>query len=185
MTERAPKTESKLLAIIGLVWGLSFIGAVLLFAIFRLSAVTVDALDNFPFFWYHWLVLGLVVVLMAHSEGYHGFQKNFSPRVLSRAWFLYHHPRPWLIVLAPVFLAGYIHINPVRQRITMMLTFGILMLIILIGYLPQPWRGIVDAGVVVGLSWGVVSLVIYGIRILGSRPFVYAPEVPGESEVNP
>ncbi len=182
MTERTTETKSKLLPIAGLTWGLSFICAVLLFAIVRLFAVTIDAFDNFPFLWYHWLSLAVVVIFMAHSEGYKGFQKNFSPRVISRAWFLYHHPRPLLIVLAPLFLAGYIHINPRRQRNIMMLTAGIVILIILIRFLPQPWRGIVDAGVVVGLTWGLVSLVLCGVRILGSRPFAYSPEIPGESE---
>ncbi len=184
MTESTPGTKSKLLSISGLAWGLSFICAVLLYAVIRLSAVTADALNNYPFYWYHWLALAVVVVFMAHSEGYKGFQKNFSPRVVARAWFLYHNPRPLLIALAPFFLAGYIHIHPGRQRNILMLTLGIVILIILIRYLPQPWRGIVDAGVVVGLTWGLVSLVLYGIRILGSRPFAYSPEIPGESEVN-
>ncbi|MYA76383.1 MAG: hypothetical protein F4Y17_01955 [Gemmatimonadetes bacterium] len=58
-----------------------------------------------------------------------------------------------------------------------------MILIFLIRYLPQPWRGIVDAGVVVGLTWGLVSMAVYGIRMLGSRPFAYSPEIPGESEV--
>ena len=184
MTERTRETQSRLLSITGLAWGLSFIVAVLLFAIVRLFSVSIDAYNNFPLHWYHWLTLAVVVVFMAHSEGYQGFQRNFSPRVIARAWFLFHHPRPVLIALAPFFLAGYIHINPGRQRNILLLTVGIVILIFLIRYLPQPWRGIVDAGVVVGLTWGLVSLVVYGIRILGSRPFAYSPEIPGEGEVN-
>lgn len=184
MTERPAGTNNTALSILGLTWGLSFICAVLVFAIVRLFAVTIDAYNNFPFYWYHWVTLAVVVVFMAHSEGYEGFQRNFSPRVVSRAWFLYHNPRPVLIALAPLFLVGYIHINPVRRRNILLLTFGIVVLIILIRYLPQPWRGIVDAGVVVGLTWGLVSMVVHGIRMLGSRSFAYSPEIPGESEVN-
>jgi len=30
--------------------------------------------------------------------------------------------------------------------------------------LAQPWRGIIDAGVVVGLAWGVGSVVYYALR---------------------
>ena len=183
MTERTTGAPNRLLSVVGLAWGLSFIFAVLLLAIVRLSSVSVDAFTNFPFQWYHWVVLTVVVVFMAHSEGYEGFQRNFSPRVVARASFLYHHPRPVLIALAPFFLAGYIHINPGRQRNILLLTLGIVTLIFLIRFLPQPWRGIVDAGVVVGLTWGLVSLVVHGIRMLGSRPFAYSPEIPGESEV--
>lgn len=184
MTERKTGIKNRIIAITGLTWGLSFICVVLLYAIVRLFSVTIDAYDNFPFYWYHWVTLAVVVVFMAHSEGYEGFQRNFSPRVVSRAWFLYHNPRPILIALAPLFLAGYIHINPVRRRNILLLTLGIVVLIVLIRYLPQPWRGIVDAGVVVGLTWGLVSMVVHGIRVLGSRSFAYSPEIPGESEVN-
>jgi hypothetical protein len=183
MTERTQETPSRLLSIIGLAWGLSFICAVLLYAIVRLFSVSIDAFSHFPFYWYHWVSLAAVVVFMAHSEGYQGFQQNFSPRVVARAWYLYHHPRPVLIALAPLFLAGYIHINPSRRKNILALTIGIVILIFLIRYLPQPWRGIVDAGVVVGLTWGLVSMAVYGIRMLGSRSFAYSPEIPGESEV--
>lgn len=183
MTERHAGPNNTAVSIIGLTWGLSFICAVLVFAIVRLSSVTIDAYANFPFYWYHWVALAAVVAFMAHSEGYQGFQRNFSPRVVARAWYLYHHPRPVLIALAPLFLAGYIHINPGRRRNILALTIGIVILIFLIRYLPQPWRGIVDAGVVVGLTWGLISLAVYGIRMLRSRPFAYSPEIPGESEV--
>ena len=184
MTERTRGTQSRPLSIIGLAWGLSFICAVLIYAIVRLFSVTIDAFSNFPILWYHWVSLAAVVLFMAHSEGYQGFQRNFSPRVVARAWYLYHNPRPVLIFLAPLFLAGYIHIHPARRRNILLLTIGIVILIFLISYLPQPWRGIVDAGVVVGLTWGLVSMAVYGIRMLGSRPFAYSPEVPGEGEVN-
>lgn len=183
MTERTRGTQGRLLSIAGLAWGLSFICAVLLYAIVRLFSVTIDAFENVPFLWYHWVSLAAVVLFMAHSEGYQGFQRNFSPRVVARAWYLYHNPRPVWIFLAPLFLAGYIHINPARRRNILQLTIGIAILIFLIRYLPQPWRGIVDAGVVVGLTWGLVSMAVYGIRMLGSRPFAYSPEIPGESEV--
>ena len=183
MKERIKGSGNKIFAILGLTWCLSFICAILLFAIMRLFSVTMDAFNNFPFFWYHWVTLVVVVIFMAHSEGYRGFQQNFSPRVVARAKFLYSHPEPVLIFLAPIFLVGYIHINPTRQRNIVLLTVGILVLIFLIRFLPQPWRGIVDAGVVVGLTWGLVSLFICGIRSLGSRPFNYPPEIPGENEV--
>ena len=34
-----------------------------------------------------------------------------------------------------------------------------IVLIVSVRQLPQPWRGMVDAGVVVGLTWGVVSII--------------------------
>ncbi len=176
--------QHNLLAVTGLVWGLSCICTVLLYAIVRLSAVTMDAFSNFPIHWYHWGTLAAVTVFMAHSEGYKGFQRSFSPRVVARAWYLYHNPRPVLLALAPLFLVGYIHINPDRRRSIFLLTLGIAILIFLIRYLPQPWRGIVDAGVVVGLTWGLISMAVYGIQMLRSRTSSYSPEIPRESELN-
>ena len=44
--------------------------------------------------------------------------------------------------------------------VTYLLTVMIVVLVIVFHMLDQPWRGILDAGVVVGLSWGIVTLVI-------------------------
>jgi len=177
MKQESPGLNRRLLSIIGLVWGFALIFAVLLFAIYRLSSETIDAWLNYPFAWYHWLSLVAVVVFMAHSEGYMGFQKSFSPRVISRARFLYENPQLQIVLLAPLFLAGYIKINSVSQRNILLLTAGIMVLIFLIRFLPQPWRGIIDAGVVVGLSWGLVTIMLFGIRILMSRPITHSPEL--------
>jgi len=47
--------------------------------------------------------------------------------------------------------------------------------------LPQPWRGILDAGVVVGLSIGISSI-LYFVYIAIRKPELIAvsPDVPGE-----
>jgi uncharacterized membrane protein YedE/YeeE len=44
--------------------------------------------------------------------------------------------------------------------------------------LSQPWRGIIDGGVVVGLAWGLVSLVIFGYQAFTAEDFPFSPEVP-------
>ena len=52
-----------------------------------------------------------------------------------------------------------------RQLITTYgLTVAIVILIIVFHRLDQPWRGVLDAGVVVGLSWGIVTIVICAIK---------------------
>ena len=47
--------------------------------------------------------------------------------------------------------------------------------------LDQPWRGIVDAGVVVGLSYGCIALVVAFARVLLGAPLRVTPQVPDEA----
>jgi len=59
-----------------------------------------------------------------------------------------------------------------------MLTIMIIMLIILVHQLEQPWRGIVDAGVVIGLGWGLVSMLYFIVQAFGTENYTYSPEIP-------
>ena len=59
------------------------------------------------------------------------------------------------------------------------LTVFIIVLIIAVRWLDQPWRGIVDAGVVVGLSWGLIATGAFTLRALTDPSYPYGPEVPG------
>ncbi|NRB73301.1 MAG: hypothetical protein HRU46_02985, partial [Verrucomicrobiales bacterium] len=58
------------------------------------------------------------------------------------------------------------------------LTIGIILLILLVRFLPQPWRGIVDFGVVLGLSYGLISFLVYTAKALFAPSFEVSPEVP-------
>ncbi len=158
-------------------WGVTGVCLILGFAIFRLSKVIVDAF-RFPFAWYHWVGLVAYSAFMAISEGYIGFQKQFSPRVAARAKYLKEHPRNGWALLAPFFCIGYFHIVARRRRVILALNVAIVFLIILVRKLPQPWRGIVDAGVVVGLIWGVLVLLVFSYQALFGTGFQHSPEVP-------
>jgi len=59
---------------------------------------------------------------------------------------------------------GYFHATKRTKIVAYSLTIGITLLVILVRLIPQPWRGIIDAGVVVGLTWGVLSLIIFILR---------------------
>lgn len=148
-------------------------------AVYRLAPLAVDAFTH-ELAWHHWTVLVLFVLFMAYAEGYVGFQQRFSPRVAARARYLKEHPRTILVLLAPFFCMGYFHATRRRQITSLSLTVGIILLIILVRFLPQPWRGIVDAGVVIGLAWGVVSLLVFSVQAFREGSFPYSPEVPEE-----
>ena len=162
-------------------WGLTGVILLLGSAVYRLTPRAVKAW-SYEFCWQHWIFFAFVMLFMAYAEGYRAFQLGFSPRVAARARYLKTHRNALHAVLAPLFCMGYFH-APKRRRITSIsVTAGIIVLIVLVSLLPQPWRGIVDAGVVVGLAWGLITLILFGLQALGSGSFKYSPEVPEEYE---
>lgn len=115
---------------------------------------------------------------MLISEGYRGFQKQFSPRVAARIGYLAKHGKPLELLLAPLFCMGYFR-GTRRLLITVWaLTAGIIILVLLIRLLQQPWRGIIDGGVVLGLSYGLLWIYIFIIRMIKSRSYPIDPQVP-------
>jgi hypothetical protein len=57
-------------------------------------------------------------------------------------------------------------------------TTAIILLVVLVHRLDQPWRGIVDAGVVVGLGWGLISLLHATVATFVRAAYLISPEVP-------
>lgn len=171
--------ERTFLGTAGALWGVGGVLLLLLSACVRLWPKTVAAFE-LPFSWIHWAGLIVIVLGMAFAEGYKGFQKAFSPRTAARARYLRDHPRIGYVLFAPFFCMGYFHATKRRQVTSISLTLGIIVLIVMVSFVPQPWRGIVDAGVIVGLAWGLVSLLAYSVKALGRGPYGYSPEVPEE-----
>lgn len=166
-----------MIGILGALWGLAGVSLLLGSAVYRLTLVSAEAFSH-ELEWYHWMALVLNVLFMAYSEGYRGFQQGFSPRVAARARYLKDHPRISHALLAPLFCMGYFHATGKRKVVSIALTVGIVILIVMVRLLPQPWRGIVDVGVVFGLTWGLISLFVFIPGAFGSGRFPYSPEVP-------
>jgi hypothetical protein len=114
---------------------------------------------------------------MLVAEGYRGFQQNFSPRVAARARHLASHPTPLRVALAPLFLMGFFGATRRRKITTWCLTLGIFLLVVAVRRLEQPWRGVVDVGVVLGLSWGLVALLVFALRAFSRRGLAYPAEI--------
>lgn len=167
----------KLLGRFGAAWGISGVCLLILFAIYRLSGMAMNAFVV-DLHWYHWLILIANVLFMAYSEGYKGFQLAFAPRVAARARHLLNNPRLLHVLLAPLFCMGYFHTTRKRLITAYALLLGILVLILIYQQLSQPWRGILDVGVVVGLGWGLVSLIWFSFQAMAAESFQYSPEIP-------
>lgn len=162
---------------IGAIWGVGGITLLIIDAIYRLSLYAAEAFIV-PFGIIEWSVLVIWCIFMFIAEGYRGFQKNFSPRVVARAQYIAKNGSILEIILAPFFCIGFFG-APMRRIIAMFaLTVGIIALIVIIHFTAvQPWRGILDSGVVLGLSYGLVSMGVYTAKALRSKDYVFNPEI--------
>ena len=63
--------------------------------------------------------------------------------------------------------------------VTWILTAAIVLLVVLVRQLPMPWRGFVDAGVVVALTWGTLAILVFAAaRSAGASPEHLARSAP-------
>jgi hypothetical protein len=122
--------------------------------------------------WWGWMIVQL------YSEGYRGFQRAFSPRVVARAFHLAAHPRWHLVLLAPLYCMGFVHATRRRLVTSYVFVAALVGVIVVVQKLPQPWRGIVDAGVVAGLVWGVIALAVFFARALAGHAMPVPADVP-------
>jgi hypothetical protein len=157
---------ARLARVLVALWGIGGVVALLVQAVVRLGPLALEALrmELVPLQW------GVVVVWslwMAYSEGWRGFHLRFSPRVVARAWWLAEHPTAVRVLLAPFFCMSLFGASRRGLIVARVLVLAILGLVIVIRMLEQPWRGIVDAGVVLGLALGLVSLLVHAARALG------------------
>ncbi|WP_292955069.1 MULTISPECIES: hypothetical protein [unclassified Neptuniibacter] len=166
-----------MLGYIAALWGITGISLLLGSAIYRLSTIGLETF-SYPLDWYHWLALAVSIAFMGFAEGYRGFQQAWSPRVAARLLYLSQNASPLRVVLAPLFCMGFFSIVRKRMIVTYCLTLGIIGMVLLVHQLEQPWRGIVDLGVVTGLAWGLTSLLLFSLQAFFGNKFDHSPEMP-------
>ncbi len=158
-------------------WAVASVVVFLLHAVYRLAPLTMEALEG-GLSTFQWVVMVTWVVVNAHAEGYRGFHRRFSPRVVARAMHLAEHPTPLRVILAPFYCMSYFGASRRGMIVSRCVTAGIVLIVVVVRQVSQPWRGIIDAGVVVGLSIGVLSLLYYAGRAVGGRPADFDPDLP-------
>jgi hypothetical protein len=159
-------------------WGIGGVLLLLLQAVFRLGHYAVQPwLDNSmsPF----QIALYLAWVgIAAYSEGYKAFHLRFCPKVVARALHLARHPRPLHVALAPAFCMALFHARTRSVKVAWITLTLILCAIALLRITPQPWRGIVDGGVVVGIGLGALSLLLHTVQVFAGQRAPASPELP-------
>ncbi len=157
-------------------WGL--LGVLLLLgdALFRLFPMAKQMLSSELSLFQQVLLLG-VVGFFALIEGHKGFGQSLAPRLAARLQILRDEPTKKRVWLAPLFLMALVDATPKRLAVNWILTFGIVFFIIVVRLLPAPYRGIVDAGVVVGLTWGTLAILYFAWRVFSGKRVHTDPEL--------
>jgi len=162
-------------------WGVLGVIGILYRAIARLAPIAVQPFKNgqSPL---HWTLYAVTVLFFAYAEGYKGFQRKFSPLVVARAFALKDRGNFLNIFLAPFYSMGLFHATKKRKYVSWGVVLGVTGLVAIVKRLPYPWRCIVDAGVVVGLSWGSISIAaIYAHSLFVGSPPNVDPQLPGDN----
>ena len=164
---------------VGAAWGVLGLTALLAWAIYRVYPFAEEA-AKMHWQWYETAFFVFWMIFMIYGEGFKGFQKGFSPRVIARAAHLAKHPVGWHVLLAPLYCMGYIHATKRRRIVALSVTSGIIVLIVAVHWLPQPWRGIIDMGVVAGLIYGVAAMWVFAIHALIGRKITHPTDIPAQ-----
>jgi len=175
---RLMRADSSTAHPVAAIWGATGVIGIVLYAVVRLADHVFAAL-SMGLDVVQWSALVCNIVFMAWSEGYRGFQLKFAPRVAARAVYLWRTPVSVATRLAaPLFCIGYFAAHRRTRVIAWAGTAGIVVLVLIVHRLDQPWRGVIDAGVVVGLSWGLVSLCAAVTVALRTLEYPVSPQVP-------
>lgn len=169
----------------GQIWGLCGVLIFLLSAVWRILP---DMHDVFaeqnglePY-----AAVSILLPIMVYLEGYRGFYKRFTPRVVSRGKALVYQDNHIHQILAPLFCMGFIGSTIRRKFGLTIVTMSIVGLVFVVRELSQPWRWVVDLSVAVALLFGVVSIIWVAFNDWSTDQFLCDPEVPNYSAgINP
>lgn len=164
-------------------WGVCGFLGILAKAIGRLAPVAVQPLIRKDLSVLQWGMYGASMALFAYMEGYKAFQTKFSPLVVRRALTLGDPSTPLLhTLLAPFYSMGLFHATRKRKIVSWSISIAVAGIIAVVKRLSYPYRSVVDAGVVVGLGWGSVSIAIIYVKALLGQPPTIDPALPPAKE---
>ena len=83
------------------------------------------------------------------------------------------------MIFAPFYSMGLFHATKKRKIVSWSVTIGVAAIVAAVKRMPYPWRNIIDAGVVAGLSWGSLSIVLLYLKAwIMDKPPTIDPALP-------
>lgn len=145
-------------------WGVLFVLSLLANAIKRLAPIALQPLNNQDLTHTQTALYVTWCLLMSYVEGYKAFHLKFVPLVVRRSLTLIDNPSFLNYLLAGPYSMGLFYGTKRRKITSWCVTTGVFALVMLVKRLSYPWRSIIDAGVVCGLSVGALSLTFQFIK---------------------
>ena len=108
------------------------------------------------------VVLVILVAVFAIGEGWGALQRRWVPDVVRRARRLDRRAPTHHRALAPLFGMGLIGGTRDARRRARRGVYAVLIAIMAVRMLPEPWRGMVDLSVAGALAWGTLALLLRG-----------------------
>jgi hypothetical protein len=146
-------------------WAIGAIALSLVEAIWRLGARASATLQAGleP---HEWATLIVVVALFLYGEGVRALQRRFVPHVVNRTLVVARGGGAVASVLAPLFAMSLVHDAPRAMARAWVGVALIVVAVLAVREMPEPWRGVIDAGVASALSWGLGALLLQSARAL-------------------
>ncbi len=161
-------------------WGAGGAAFLLATSVWRLAPLAWEPVVGDPGMnTFQWALYIGFAAFNAWAEGYRGFQLKMSPHVASRALYLSRNPTPLRVLLAPLFCISLFGAKRRRLVTRYAILLVIICLIVAVRMLAQPWRGIIDIGVVIGLSWGAATILWSYYRLVSGDADPVDPDIPG------
>lgn len=157
MREGTAKVEVRGVAIAS--WAVLGVAALLLEGVVRLCRMAAPLLRE-ELSIGEWAALVLLASALGYVEGYRGFVRSFSPRVVARAFELAVAPRPSAVhvVLAPLYAMSLVGDTRSRVVRSWCLVGFIVAMMVGVRSLSPVSRAIVDASVALSLTAGLAVL---------------------------
>jgi len=173
---------TKSMTIFGSLWGSMGVIYILVKAIRRVLPIAMEpfAGGSLTFSPFQWSMYALSCLFFAYAEGYKGFHLKFAPLVVKRSFTLVigtpHGNNPINYLLSPLYSMGLFAATRKRLITSWSVTLGVAAIVAMVKRLPIVPRCILDAGVIVGLSLGSLSIAYHFIRSImtGKLPNVDA-----------
>lgn len=138
-------------------WGIAGVGALLVNAVVQLGGRGLETMRAGlgPV---EWLALLALTVAFVWGEGVRALGQRWVPGVVARAAELRPRSPRWHRILAPLYAMSLIGAGRRAAARAWLGVTLIVLAVLLVRALPEPWRGIVDVAVAAALLWGVIAM---------------------------